>query len=62
MDDECGYDLVLRDPEGGIIQRWELNTMGLPCTGTGAVLFDAALWRCIVDTACEDMAARREAV
>ena len=58
--DEPQYDLVLRDPEGGVLERWPLDTSGFPCTGQGAILFEAALWKAIVQIARDDMAARKE--
>ena len=59
MDDPT-YDLVLRDPEGGILQRWLLNYLGVPCLGTGDSVAPVALWREIVAIAQADMAARKE--
>ena len=58
--DEPTYDIVLRDPEGGILQRWLLNDLGVPCLGTGEPVNPVALWRELVAIAQADMAARKE--
>ena len=58
MDDEPTYDLILRDPDGGILDRWPLNHLGLPCRGDGRTVSMLELWDAVVDLAQQDMRAR----
>ena len=37
MNDDNGYDLILRDPEGGHLMRWVIDSEGRPCLGDGQV-------------------------
>jgi len=58
--DEPTYDLILRDPEGGILQRWLLDEFGLPRVGTGVRVSLGNVWDDIVETVENDVAARKE--
>lgn len=57
---DAEYDLVLRDPEGGILQRWPVETGGYPVTGLGNRIVGYDLITEIVLLASADMKARRE--
>ncbi len=46
---ETEYDLVLRDPDGGIIQRWVLDDRGWPCMGNGRAVSGYGLVREITE-------------
>lgn len=59
MDTPC-YDLVLRDPGGGVLERWPLDGHGWPCDGLGRHVGQFYLWNEIVKTAQADMAARKK--
>jgi hypothetical protein len=59
--DEQGYDLILRDPEGGHLMRWFItNDQSKPCLGDGKIVTPKALYDEIVDTVTMDKRLTKE--
>ena len=60
MDHDSEYDLILRDPEGGILQRWIIDSEGRPCLGNGEICKPIEVYDEIEQLVLQDIEQRKE--